>query len=132
MGSTDWWRNRFQRAAGSWHTHRMPTAIGARLVVGLIGLSALVAGCGATDPGSRHLRVTREVSGTINVVNFNGAKFCLDIDVTGEQFCSESYQRVGSAPLVVGEHVTGTVALLSTGPSSAVDVFILTNPLPTP
>jgi hypothetical protein len=32
----------------------------------------------------------------------------------------------------VGEHVTGTVAVLSTGPSSAVDVFILTNPLPTP
>jgi hypothetical protein len=35
------------------------------------------------------------------------------------QFCSDPYERVGSAPLVVGEHVTGTVALLSTGPSSA-------------
>ena len=73
-----------------------------------------------------------EVSGTVTVVNYNGSAFCLDSDVSGEQFCSEPYQRVGSTPLVVGEHVTGTVALLSTGPSVAMEVFILTDPQPTP
>jgi hypothetical protein len=129
MGSADRWRSRLRHAFGSWHTLRWPAAVGAWLVVGLIMLSGLAS---AADPGSRHLRATREVSGTVTLVNYNAAKFCLDTDVTGEQFCSVSYQRVGSAPLVVGEQVTGTVALLSTGPSGAMEVFILTDPLPSP
>jgi len=64
----------------------------------------------------------------VTVVNYNGSAFCLNTDGSGAQFCSNPYQRVGSAPLVVGEHVTGSVALLSTGPSSATEVFILTDP----
>jgi hypothetical protein len=129
MRSMDRWRVRSPRVADSWHALRWPAAVGAWLVVGSIALAGLVS---AADPGSRHLRVTRELSGTVTVVNGDASAFCLDIDVTGVQFCSDAYQRVGAAPLVVGEHVTGTVALLSTGPSSAVEVFILTDPSPTP
>lgn len=129
MGSAGAGRGRFRHVFGPWHTIRWPAAVGAWLVIGLIALSGLVS---AADPGSRHLRVTREVSGIVTVVNYNAAKFCLDTDVTGEQFCSVSYQPLGSAPLVVGEHVTGTVALLTIGPSEMIDVFILTNPSPLP
>lgn len=129
MGSPDESRKPLRRALNSWPRLRWPAAIGAWLVIGLVVLSGVVS---AADPGSTHLRVTREVSGTVTVVNFNGSAFCLDTDVSGVQFCSEPYQGVGSAPLVVGEHVTGTVALLSTGPSSAMEVFILTDPQPTP
>jgi hypothetical protein len=129
MGSAGGSRRPFRRALNSWPRLRWPAAIGAWLVVGLIVLSGMV---NAADPGSMHLRVTREVSGTVTVVNYNGSAFCLDTDVSGAQFCSDPYQRVGSGPLVVGEHVTGTVALLSTGPSSATEVFILTDPQPTP
>jgi hypothetical protein len=129
MGSPDESRKPPRRALSSWRRLRWPAAFGAWLVVGLIVLSGMVS---AAEPGSTHLRVTREVSGTVTVVNYDGSAFCLDTDVSGVQFCSELYQRVGSAPLVVGEHVTGTVALLSTGPSSAMEVFILTDPQPTP
>lgn len=129
MGSADGTRRPLGRALNSWPRLRWPAAIGAWLVVGLIGLSGLVS---AADPGSTHLRVTREVSGIVTVVNYNGSAFCLDPDGSSEQFSSGSYQRVGSAPLVVGEHVTGTVAWLSTGPSSAIEVFILTDPQPMP
>ena len=125
MGSMDRWGSRSHRVARSWHTFRWPAAVGAWLVVGSIVLSGLVS---AADPGSRLLRLTRELSGTVTVVNYNASKFCLDIDGTGEQFCSVSYQPPGSAPLVVGEHVTGTVALLSIGPLRAAEVFILTDP----
>ncbi len=129
MGSADGSRKPLRRALNSWRRLRWPAAIGVWLVVGLIVLSGMVS---AADPGSTRLRVTREVSGTVTVVNHNGSAFCLDTDVSGVQFCSEPYQRVGSTPLVVGEHVTGTVALLSTGPSSAKEVFILTDPRPKP
>ena len=121
-------RGRFHNF-GSWHALRWPAAVVAWLAIGLIALSGLV---NAADPGSRHLRVTREVSGTVTVVNYNAAKFCLDTDVTHGQFCGVSYQPPGSAPLVVGEHVRGTVALLSIGPSEAMEVFILTDPSPLP
>jgi hypothetical protein len=129
MGSSDVSRNPLHRALGSWRRLRWPAAIGAWLVVGSIVISGMVS---AADPGSTHLRVTREVSGSVTVVNYDGSAFCLDTDGSGEQFCSEPYQRGGSAPLVVGEHVTGTAAWLSTGPSSAVEVFIVTDPRPTP
>ena len=129
MGSPDESRKPPRRALSSWRRLRWPAAFGAWLVVGLIVLSGMVS---AAEPGSTHLRVTREVSGTVTVVNYNGSAFCLDTDGSGVQFCSVPYQRVGSAPLVVGEHVTGSVALLSTGLSSAMEVFILTDPQPTP
>ncbi len=125
MGSADHGRSRLRRVVGSWHTIRWPAAVGVWVVIGLIALSGLV---NAADPGSRHLRVTREVSGTVTVVNHSAAKFCLDTDVTGAQFCSVSYQPPGSAPLVVGEHVMGTVALLSIGPSMTEEMFIVTDP----
>ena len=82
----------------------------------------------AADPGSQRMRLTRDLSGTVTIVNYNASAFCLDIDGTGEQFCSVSYQPPGSAPLVVGEHVTGTVGLLAIGPLRAAEVFILTDP----
>ena len=125
MRSIDGLRSRSHRAAGFWHRFRWPAAVGAWLVVGSIVLSGFV---NAADPGSQRLRLTRDLSGTVTVVNYNAANFCLDIDGTREQFCSVSYRPPGSAPLVVGEHVTGTVAWLSLGPSGAVDVFILTDP----
>jgi hypothetical protein len=129
MGSRDESPKPHRRALNSWRSLRWPAAIGAWLVVGLIVLSGIVS---AADPGSRHLRVTREVSGTVTVVNYNGSAFCLDTDGSAAQFCSVPHQRVGSAPLVVGEHVTGTVALISTGPTSTLEVFVLTDPHPTP
>ena len=125
MEAPDESRKPLRRALSSWRRLRWPVAIGAWLAVGLVALSGIVS---AADPGSTHLRVTREVSGTVTVVNYDGSAFCLDNDGSGEQFCSEPYQRVGSAPLVVGEHVTGSVALLSIGPSSAKEVFVLTAP----
>ena len=129
MRSIDRWRSRPPRVAGSWHTFRWLAAFGAWLVVGSIVLSSFVS---AADPGSQRLRLTRDLSGTITIVNYNASKFCLEIDGTGEQFCSVSYQPPGSAPLVVGEHVTGTVAMLPIGPSSAAEVFILTDPSRSP
>jgi hypothetical protein len=86
LGSTDGPRKPLRRALNSWPRLRWPAAIGAWFVVGLIAFSGMVS---AADPGSPHLRVTREVSGTVTVVNYNGSAFCLDSDVSGEQFCSE-------------------------------------------
>lgn len=86
----------------------------------------------AADPGSQRMRLTRDLSGTVAIVNYNASAFCLDIDGTREQFCSVSYQPPGSAPLVVGEHVTGTVAMLPIGPSGAAEVFILSDPSRSP
>ena len=129
MRSIDRWRSRPSRVAGSWHTFRWLAAFGAWLVVGSIVLSSFVS---AADPGSQRLRLIRDLSGTITIVNYNASAFCLEIDGTGEQFCSDSYQPPGSAPLVVGEHVTGTVAMLPIGPSSAAEVFILTDPSRSP
>ena len=62
--------------------------------MGLVAVGGVVS---AADPGSPHLRVTREVSGIVTVVNYNGSAFCLDSDVSGEQFCSDPYQRRGRA-----------------------------------
>lgn len=129
MRSIDRWRSRPRRVAGSWHTFRWLAAFGAWLVVGSIVLSSFV---GAADPGSQRLRLTRDLSGTVTVVNDNASAFCLDTDGTGEQFCSTSYQPPGSAPLVVGTHVSGTVARLPIGPSRAEDIFILTDPSRSP
>ena len=129
MGSGDGSPQPLRRTLNCWPRLRWPAAIGAGLVIGLIVLSGLVS---ASDPGSTPLHVTGELSGIVTVVNYNGSAFCLDTDGSGVQFCSNPYQRVGSAPLVVGEHVTGSVALLSTGPSSATEVFILTDPQLTP
>lgn len=127
--AADHGRTRFRSVVRSWRALRWPAAIGAWLVIGWIAVAGFVS---AADPGSRHLRVTSEVSGTVTIVNSNASQFCLDTDVTRVQFCSVSYQPPGSAPLAVGEHVTGTVALLSIGPSESVGVFILTDPSPVP
>lgn len=129
MRSVDQWRRRLAHGRGSWQTFRWPAAVGAWLVIGSIVLSSFVS---AADPGSQRLRLTRDLSGTVTVVNYNAAKFCLDTDGTNEAFCSVVYQPPGSAPLVVGTHVTGTVAWLSLGPSGAVEVFILTDPSRSP
>ena len=129
MRSIDRWRSRPSRVAGSWHTFRWLAAFGAWLVVGSIVLSSFVS---AADPGSQRLCLTRDLSGTVTIVNYNASKFCLDTDGTGEQFCSISYQPPGSASLVVGTHVRGTVAMLPIGPSRAAEVFILTDPSRSP
>ena len=129
MGSMDRWRSRSHRVAGSWHRFRWPAAVGAWRVVGSIVLSGFVS---AADPGSQRMRLTRDLSGTVAIVNYNASAFCLDIDGTREQFCSVSYQPPGSPPLVVGKHVTGTVAMLSIGPSGAAEVFILSDPSRSP
>lgn len=129
MRSIHRWRSRHPRVAGAWHTFRWPAAVGAWLVIGSIVLSSFVS---AADPGSQRLRLTRDLSGTVTIVNYNASKFCLDTDGTNEEFCSVSYQPPGSAPLVVGTHVTGTVAMLSIGPSRAEDIFILTDPSRSP
>ena len=86
-------------------------------------------------PGGVGLVAQVPVAGRRGLLNNNASAFCLAPDGRGaqdSQFCSASCQRVGSSPLVVREHVTGTVALLSTGPSGAVEVFILTDPPPAP
>lgn len=119
----------FQRAHGAWPRLRWPVALATWLLAGLVVVGGLVS---AADPGSRHVRVVREVSGTITIVNVTGAKFCLTIDGTSEQYCSEAYQLIGSVPLAVGEHVTGTVVLISTGPTTAQEGFIVTDPPPAP
>jgi hypothetical protein len=129
MELSDGRRKPLRRARSVWSWLRWPAAIGALFVVGLMALNGLVS---AADPGSPDLRVTRELSGTVTIVNYNAAKFCLDPDGTNVQFCSVSYQRVGSAPLVVGQHVTGSVAMLATGPSVSMEVFVLTDPQPAP
>ena len=49
---------------------------------------------------------------------------CLDTDVTGQQYCSIPY-RPASEPLIVGEHVTGTVVRISTGDGSIEEVFVV-------
>ena len=73
MRSMDRWRVRSPRVADSWHALRWPAAVGAWLVVGSIALAGLVS---AADPGSRHLRVTRELGGTVTVVNGDASAFC--------------------------------------------------------
>ena len=55
----------------SWHRLRWPAAIGAWLVVGLVTLPGLVS---AVDPGSSHLGVVREVSGTVTLLNFEARR----------------------------------------------------------
>ncbi len=110
-----------------WRRLRWPFAIGAWLVVGLLLLPSFAS---AVGPGSSHLGVVREVSGTVSLVNFDGTAFCLDTDATGEQYCSIPY-RSASDPLVVGEHVTGTVVRISSGDGS-VEAFVVTDPAPDP
>jgi hypothetical protein len=125
METTDGWRQRLRRGRRSGTRLRWAAAISAWLGLGLIVASGLI---NASTPGSRHLVAIREVSGTVTIVNYDASKFCLDSDGTGDQFCSVSYQRVGSTPLAVGEHVAGTVALLATAPSVFTEVFILAAP----
>jgi hypothetical protein len=124
MEATDG-RQQLRRGLNSGTRLRWAAAISAWVGLGLIVAASLM---NASEPGSRNLHPIREVSGTISIVNNDASQFCLDTDGTGDQFCSVPYQRVGSAPLAVGEHVAGTVVLLANGPSSFVEVFIRSDP----
>ncbi len=104
---------------------RLAAAISAWVGLGLIVASGLIS---ASAPSSRNLLAIKEVTGTVTIVNNDASTFCLETDGTGDWFCSVSYQRAGSAPLAIGEHVAGTVALLATKPSEFMEVFILSEP----
>jgi hypothetical protein len=113
----------------TWRTWRSPVAIIVWIAIALVVLNGVAR---AVAPGSQHLRLIREISGTVTLLNFNAAKFCLETDTSRTQYCSAVVQQVGSAPLVVGEHVTGTVAQVWPDPSSGLEVFVVTDPAPSP
>ena len=121
--------NGLGRVARAWPRLRWPAAVAAWLALALIVVIGIV---GVGNLLATRLHVTRELSGTVTLVNHDGSAFCLDPDGSGDQFCSAPYQLVGSAALVVGERVTGTIAELPIGPSMTMEVFIVTDPHPTP
>jgi len=112
-----------------WRRLRWPMAIGAWSVLGLIGVAGIVQAAPQT-PATLH--VSRDVSGIVQIVNFDGSKFCLLDDHTASEFCSVVWQPASVARLQVGEHVSGTVALLPLGPSSSEEIFVMTDPRPSP
>jgi hypothetical protein len=112
-----------------WRLLRWPMAIGAWSVLALIGLAGM---SNAAAPTTATLHLTRDVSGVVQIVNVDGSKFCLLDDRTQDQFCSVVWQPASVGRLQVGEHVSGTVALLPIGPSSSEEIFVLTDPRPSP
>lgn len=69
------------------------------------------------------------IGGTISVVNHNGSAICLTPDGGGKEFCGTPFLQAGSAPLAVGQHVSGRTAQLNNGSFSG-EVFIVTTPGP--
>ena len=110
-------------------TLRWPLTMVALSILALVGIAGLA---NAGLPASTTLRLTRDVCGVVQVVNFDGSKFCLLDDRTHDQFCSAVWQPASVARLQVGEHVSGAVGLLATGASSSEEIFVLTDPQPTP
>lgn len=108
---------------------RWPLAVGAMAILALVGIAGMTK---AATPASTTLRLARDVSGVVQIVNFDGSKFCLLDDRTRDQFCSVVWQPPSVGKLQVGEHVSGTVALLPIGPSSSEEIFVLTDPRPAP
>lgn len=125
METTGGSTKRVDRRRKSGRKLRWAAAISAWVGLGLIVASGMIS---ASTPGSQNLLAIKEVSGTVTIVNNDASSFCLETDGTGDWFCSVSYQRVGTAPLAVGKHVAGTVALLATKPSEFMEVFILSEP----
>ena len=120
-----------RRFRTSWHALRWPVAIAAWLPILLIAVVTLV---NAADPGSRHVRAIREVTGVVSVVNYNGTKFCLGTatNIGDDQFCSAVYAFADAPPLYVGERVSGTVIRVDSGPTMAFEAFVVTDPPPAP
>lgn len=54
------------------------------------------------------VRIDRDVSGVVAVVNGPGDAVCITEDSTGTQLCSDVLQQLGSPALTVGEHVNAT------------------------
>ena len=99
-------------------------AIGAWSLLGLIGIAGMVQAAPQT-PATLH--VTRDISGIVQVVNFDGSKFCLLDDRTASEFCSVVWQPPSVPKLEVGEHVSGTVALMPVGLTSSEEIFVMSD-----
>jgi len=92
-------------------------AVGATVVIGWNALTA-----GELQPGPT-------IAGTISVVNHDGSAVCLMPDGGGRELCTTPFLQAGSAPLTVGQHVTGRLAQLKSGAFTG-EVFIVTSPGP--
>jgi hypothetical protein len=55
------------------------------------------------------VRIDREVSGEVTLVNVDGTSVCLAEDGGGAQFCSDIVKRPEFPALAVGQRITGTV-----------------------
>jgi hypothetical protein len=73
------------------------------------------------------IRIDRDVSGVVALVNAPGNAICITEDKTGTQLCSEVLEQPGSPALVVGEHVNVTRIWFS-----GHDALVLTSAAPTP
>jgi hypothetical protein len=81
----------------------LPVAVA--LAVGfLVGASVVAVASHAFGP----VRLDRQVSGVVTIVNADGSSFCLDEDNGGAQFCSDVLKRADTPAPIVGQRLTGT------------------------
>ena len=93
----------------------------------LVAAPAFVLGWAASPvwPGTAPLRLTEQLSGTVSVVNEDGAKFCLEPDGGGRQRCGVAY-RPGDAPrLRVGDRVMVGVGRLRVGDATEEEIMVI-------
>ncbi len=94
-----------------------------------LGVTAFLLGALATAWFTHSLgaiRLDREVTGTVTLVNEEGSSLCLNEDRGGTQFCSELLSRPNDAAPRVGQHVTGTIVWVPISNGSA-EAFIITS-----
>ncbi len=102
------------------------------VAVGLVAAFLLGAAVGGATVASQSLssgaiRIDRDVSGVVTVVNGPGDAICITQDSSGNQLCSDVLQRLGSPALMVGEHVNATRVWIS-----GRDAFVVTAASPAP
>ena len=106
------------------------------LAMMLLGAAAIGAAIGsATVATQAHLfgvvRVDRDATGVLSIVNREGSAICLAEDQTGSELCGSVLQQPGSGSLSVGQRVAVTIIWISQT-SGASQALVITSPHPGP
>ena len=77
------------------------------------------------------VRVDRDATGVLSIVNREGSAICLAEDQTGSELCGSVLQQPGSGSLSVGQRVAVTIIWISQT-SGASQALVITSPHPGP
>jgi hypothetical protein len=99
------------------------------LAIGLAAIGGLVVGLALMAYWAHPfgpVRIDRDITGVVSLVNDSGSAICVTDDAKGDQICSIPLQVPGSPIVKVGDHVSVTRAWIG----GATDVLIVTAPVP--